>query len=198
MITAIGEVMKRCYEKGWITTRDGNVSVRKGQSSTIYITPSGIRKNTIRVEDILKLKYENGLLVLPEGIKPSGELEMHFLLLKDIEKTRSVLHVHPTHVIAAMYAGFELSKIALDFPEIYRYTRVGPNVPKLPAISKELADSTYSALHFGSKDGSLSYDIVGQMNHGVCSVATDPWSAYEHIERLDHICEIVLKSGVKP
>jgi L-fuculose-phosphate aldolase len=24
----------------------------------------------------------------------------------------------------------------------------------------------------------------------------DPWAAYEHIERLDHICEIVLKSGV--
>jgi L-fuculose-phosphate aldolase len=27
-------------------------------------------------------------------------------------------------------------------------------------------------------------------------VAIDPWAAYEHIERLDHICEIVLKSGV--
>ena len=29
-------------------------------------------------------------------------------------------------------------------------------------------------------------------------MASDPWSAYEHIERLDHICEIVLKSGVSP
>ena len=46
------------------------------------------------------------------------------------------------------------------------------------------------------KDGALSFDIVGQANHGVCAVATDPWAAYEHIERLDHICEIVLKSGV--
>jgi len=27
-------------------------------------------------------------------------------------------------------------------------------------------------------------------------VDTDPWAAYEHIERLDHICEIVLKSGI--
>jgi hypothetical protein len=27
-------------------------------------------------------------------------------------------------------------------------------------------------------------------------VAIDPWAAYEHIERLDHICEIVLQSGV--
>ena len=44
----------------------------------------------------------------------------------------------------------------------------------------------------------LDFDIVGQVGHGICAVARDPWSAYEHIERLDHICEIVLKSGVKP
>jgi L-fuculose-phosphate aldolase len=25
----------------------------------------------------------------------------------------------------------------------------------------------------------------------------DPWAAYEHVERLDHVCEIVLKSGVR-
>jgi L-fuculose-phosphate aldolase len=30
----------------------------------------------------------------------------------------------------------------------------------------------------------------------VCAVAIDPWAAYEHIEQLGHICEIVLKSGV--
>jgi len=45
------------------------------------------------------------------------------------------------------------------------------------------------------KDGTLAFDIVGQADHGVCAVATDPWAAYEHIERLDHICEMVLKSG---
>lgn len=43
---------------------------------------------------------------------------------------------------------------------------------------------------------SLESTIVGQANHGVCAVAMDPWAAYEHIERLDHICEIVLKSDV--
>jgi hypothetical protein len=38
--------------------------------------------------------------------------------------------------------------------------------------------------------------IVGHANQGLCVGAIDPWAAYEHIERLDHICEIVLKSGV--
>ncbi len=42
------------------------------------------------------------------------------------------------------------------------------------------------------------YDIVGLANHGMCAMASNPWLAFEHIERLDHICEIVLKSGVSP
>ncbi len=29
-------------------------------------------------------------------------------------------------------------------------------------------------------------------------MASNPWSAYEHIERLAHIREVVLKSGVSP
>lgn len=205
MLTAIGDVMQRCYERGWITTRDGNASIRRKGSNTIYITPSGVRKNTIRVEDLVKMKLLNGKVVMPEGAKPSGELDMHLHILKSSSKTTAVLHVHPTHVIAAIYAGFDLDKLAAEFPEIHRYTRVGPNVPNLPAVSRELADATFDKLVGNNPsvlraDGlvTLNYDIVGQANHGVCAVAGDPWAAYEHVERLDHICEIVLKSGVRP
>ena len=105
------------------------------------------------------------------------------------------MHVHATHIVAAIYAGFDLQVISAEFPEISRYTRVGPTVPALPALSRELADVTAECFGLG-KDGALAFDIVGQANHGVCAVATDPWATYEHIERLDHICEIVLKSGV--
>jgi L-fuculose-phosphate aldolase len=67
----------------------------------------------------------------------------------------------------------------------------------LPATSHELASATYDAL---TEKGSnkIKYDIVGQANHGVCAVGANPWDAFEHIERLEHICEIVLKSGKKP
>jgi len=105
------------------------------------------------------------------------------------------VHVHATHVVAAIYAGVDLQKISEEFPEIARYTRVGPSVPILPALSRELADVTAECLGL-RPDGTLAFDIVGQSNHGVCAVAQDPWAAYEHIERLDHVCEIVLKSGV--
>jgi L-fuculose-phosphate aldolase len=197
MLTAIGDVMRRCYDKGWITTRDGNISLRKRGSQTLYITPSGWRKTIIHPEHVVKVRFDlDGTLDVPKDSSPSGELEMHRLLQLGNSSTRAVVHVHPTHIVAAIYAGWDLQRIASEFPEVSRYTRVGPTVPILPATSLELANATAGAML--NSEGKLAFDVVGQANHGVCSVSGDPWSAYEHIERLEHICEIVLRSGVRP
>ncbi len=202
MLTAIGDVMRRCYERGWITTRDGNISMRKRDGKYLYITPSGWRKTIVHPEHVVRLEIitdsATGRRVpkVSNDQRPSGELWMHWNLQRDSMKTRTVVHVHATHVVAAIYAGIDLQTISAEFPEISRYTRVGRPVPPLPALSRELADSTSECLGL-RKDGTLEFDIVGQANHGVCAVAMDPWAAYEHIERLDHVCEIVLKSGVR-
>lgn len=197
MLTAIGDVMRRAYDRGWITTRDGNISLRRKNSNILYITPSGWRKTIIHPEHIVKLRIdEDGVLKVPPGQTPSGEIEMHRLLQLENNKTSAVVHLHPTHIVAAMFAGWDLPNLANMFPEVSRYTRVGPTVPTLPATSSALASSTFQAMT--DLNGNRVFDIVGQMQHGVCSIAADPWSAYEHIERLDHICEIALKSGVKP
>ena len=45
------------------------------------------------------------------------------------------------------------------------------------------------------KDGNIAYDIVGIKGHGVVAIDSSPWRAFEHIERLEHICQIVLASG---
>lgn len=201
MITAVGDVMRACYQRGWITTRDGNASLRRSKSKFVYITPSAWRKNLIYPELMIRMELDKKKnLIIPQGTHPSGELHMHHLLLKNAAKTRAVVHAHPTHVVATMYRGFNLQKVCTQFPEIFRYTRVGPTVAALRATSEDLGEATAKALglEVDGVPGSLQFDIVGQSNHGVCSVAGDPWSAFEHIERLDHICEILLKSNVSP
>lgn len=197
MITAIGDVMREAHRRGWITTRDGNISLRRRGSRYMYITPSGWRKTIIHPEHMIKIEFCPAGLIIPEGVKPSGELDMHSFLQRHTAGTRSVVHLHPTNIIAAIYGGWDLQRIAHDFPEVSRYTRVGPSTPVLPATSHELASATYDAL---TEKGSskIKYDIVGQANHGVCAVGANPWDAFEHIERLEHICEIVLKSGKRP
>ena len=198
MITAMGDVMRRAYERGWITTRDGNISLRRKESNIFYVTPSGWRKTIIHPEHMIKIKLTPaGMTIMDAHAKPSGELEMHSMLQRHHKKTRAIVHLHPTNILAAMYAGWDLQDLSAEFPEVSRYTKVGPSVPILPVTSFELATATFNAMT--AKDTNrVKYDIVGQANHGVCAVGANPWDAYEHIERLEHICEIVLKSGKKP
>lgn len=203
MLTAMGDVMRRAYEKGWITTRDGNISLCRRNSKVLYITPSGWRKTILHPEHIMKAKITPAGCIIDSKnteSKPSGELDMHLLLQRYYNGCRSVVHLHPTNIIAAMYAGWDLQELASEFPEVSRYTKVGPSVPVLPVTSHELAQATFQAFTDMENTGTntLKFDIVCQANHGVCAVGHNPWDAYEHIERLEHICEIVLKSGKRP
>ncbi len=196
----MGDVMRRAYDKGWITTRDGNISLCRKNSGIMYITPSGWRKTILHPEHIMKVKITPaGCRILSKNpdIKPSGELDMHLLLQRYNKSCRAVVHLHPTNIIAAIYAGWNMQSLAAEFPEVSRYTRVGPTVPILPVTSQELATATFKAMT-NSSSNIVIYDIVGQANHGVCAIGDNPWDAYEHIERLEHIAEIALRSGIKP
>jgi len=110
-----------------------------------------------------------------------------------VRRQTAVVHLHPTYTVAALYAGLELDKICLEFPEIARYTCVGRSVPALAATSAELAQAC--ELAFLACPCGQTPDIIGLDRHGVVAVGPDPWSAYEHIERLEHICQMVLASG---
>ena len=193
MLTAMGDVMREAYKRNWITTRDGNISLKRKSSNLLYITPSGVRKTIIHPESIVRMKIVEGVLIL-DDLNPSGELHMHWNIQKTTKRTRAVVHLHPTYCVAAMHTGLCLKDIVKPFPELYRYTRVGKNVSDHPPLTKELADETALRLAI-QDDGSYGYDIVGQKGHGVCSIGPDPWAAFEHIERLEHICKIVLLSG---
>ena len=88
-----------------------------------------------------------------------------------------------------------MSELTNHFPELSRYTRVAPNVGDVPPISQELGDKCHENLGLNYQTGKIIYDIVGIKGHGVVAIDSTPWRSFEHIERLEHICKIVLASG---
>jgi L-fuculose-phosphate aldolase len=218
MLETICETMVEAYRRNWITSRDGNVSIRHHDRDHFYITPSGVRKQTLQPDQFKKIiikpplswnEPKTGLIAerwgwkedtytdISSNLKPSGEIPLHFGLQKMMGQhsndVRVVMHFHPTYCVAAMHAGIELGDIAKDFPELSRYTKVAKNVPDVPPISQELADYCHKNLEL-EDTGSIKYDIVGIKGHGVVAIDSSPWRAFEHIERLEHICQIVLAS----
>lgn len=209
MLETICETLVEAYRRNWITSRDGNVSIRHHDRNHFYITPSGVRKQTLQPDQFKKIgimfqpveRYnwvELEYTAISSNLKPSGEIPLHFGLQKRMGQhsndVRVVMHLHPTYCVAAMHAGIELNELVKHFPELGRYTRVAPNVPDVPPISEELAIKCHENLQL-DRNGNIAYDIVGIKGHGVVSIDTSPWRAMEHIERLEHICKIVLASG---
>ena len=210
MLETICDILVEAYKRNWITSRDGNISIRHHDRDHFYVTPSGVRKQTLQPDQFKKIKVIKGYFSQPPqiqysweemsysdisiGLKPTGEMPLHFGLQREIgsHEVRVVTHIHPTYIVAAMHAGIELSELAKDFPELSRYTSIAPSVPKIEPITQELADATMKNLEV--YEGLVKYDIVGYDRHGVVAVDTSPWRAFEHIERLEHICKIVLAS----
>ena len=204
MLETICDVMLDAYKRNWITSRDGNVSIRHHDRDHFYITPSGVRKQTLQPDQFKKIRIVGSMLWeeqpytdISANLKPSGELPLHLGLQRKMgqhrNEVRVVVHLHPTYCIAAMHAGIDLSTVSTAFPELNRYTRVAPNVGDVAPISQELADQCHKQLQLDN-EGNIAYDIVGIKGHGVVAIDTSPWRAYEHIERLEHICKIVLAS----
>ena len=184
-LTNICQLLKDAYSRNWITSRDGNISWHPEGADYFYITPSGVRKQDMTPELFKKIDIAT-LQELDDnyGVRPSGEIHLHHRLLKQTRQEQCVVHLHPTYIVAAMQT-LELSELVADFPEISRYTRVANNVGMVPPISEELAEQCISKL---GKDR----DIVGIKAHGAVSRGNTVYDAYEHIERLEHICKIVL------
>ena len=204
MLETICDIMIDAYKRNWITSRDGNVSIRHHGRDHFYVTPSGVRKQTLQPDQFKKIGFSRSehtvAVELPytdisTNLRPSGELPMHFELQTKIDtEVRVIMHFHPTYTTAAMYAGIDLPSLLDEFPELSRYTTVGPTVPMLPPVTQDLADACIKNIGFNADTGEIKYNIIGMDRHGVVAVDTSPWRAYEHIERLEHICKIVLAS----
>ena len=217
MLETISDILVDAYKRNWITSRDGNVSIRHHDRDHFYITPSSVRKQTLQPDQFKKIQinrwipsglgtasYRHSWSVMEytdisKNLQPSGEIPLHFGLQKELgqhnKDVRVVVHLHPTYCVAAMHAGISLDLLVKDFPELSRYTKVAPNVGDVPPISQDLADQCFEKLGLDHDTGYINYDIVGIKGHGVVAIDSSPWRAYEHIERLEHICRIVLASG---
>lgn len=196
MLETICDIFKEAYDRNWITARDGNASIRWHDRDHFYVTPSGVRKQTLQPEMFKKSALDGTILPytdISKELRPSGEFPMHRMLQQNIDtEVRVVLHLHPTYTVAAMYVGIDLKNLLKEFPELSRYTSIAPTVPLIPPITQELADHCVKNIGYNNTTGEVKYNIVGMDRHGVVAVDTSPWRAFEHIERLEHICKIVL------
>lgn len=189
----LSQYMIECYTRGWISPRDGNISFKAANNDYYFITPASIIKSKITKEDVLKLSLKNDKILENKlNRRPSGELTLHSLILKDPayeDEDICIIHCHPPHILA--YVGLiktnkELSTIKEYFPELSEDIKIGPNVGHITARTQKLGETTYQNIKGNS--------IVALKQHGVVAIGNTFEEVIEIIETLEYYCRIYLLS----
>lgn len=177
----IVQIMNLIYEKNMTTISGGNLSI-KDDDGTIWITPSGIDKGNLKVDDIVCVK-PNGETVGKHV--PSVELPFHQEIYKRRRDIKAILHAHPSSLIS--------TSLIRQIPQ----TNISPIFNKFHNISiAAYADPGSKVL--GNNIASVfenGYDNVMLENHGIVVGAETLDIAFDRFEILDFCARINIKSA---
>lgn len=88
----ICDICHLLYERGYVVSNDGNVSVRVDENK-VLITPSGVGKGRMKPDMLVLCDLDGNIL---DGERfPSSESKMHFMIYKERPDVNSVVHAHP-------------------------------------------------------------------------------------------------------
>ncbi|MDO8685760.1 MAG: class II aldolase/adducin family protein [Clostridiales bacterium] len=175
----IVEIGKRLYNKGFVASNDGNISIRLSERE-ILITPTGVSKGYMSGSDMLKVDLEGN--VISGFLKPTSEMKMHLAVYRKRSDVNAIVHAHPPKATAFAVAGIKFDKITL--PEVVfslgyiSLTEYGtPTTHEVPrSIEKHIDNS----------------DALLLANHGALTVGKDIYDAYYKMETLEHFSAISL------
>lgn len=175
----IAEVGRRLYQKGFVASADGNISVRIS-GNEILTTMTGVCKGLLGTEDIVQVDPQ-GKRTAGKG-QPSSELKMHLLIYRERPDVKAVVHAHPPVSTGFAVAGVPLAQCIL--PEVVLSLGAVP----IAAYGTPSTDEVCDAI----------LPIVGRANafllanHGVVTLGEDVLQAYYRMETVEHFARILL------
>ena len=184
VLRSIVEVCRRLHVRNLLASADGNVSYRFSDDR-IAITPTGINKAKLRVED-MAFKQLDGTII--KG-KPSGERLMHLAVYRACPEAKCVVHAHPPTAIAWSLARPDLEFLPDEaLPEVILAAGRIPIVPYARPGTAAMGEALVKFLP--------QYRLMILARHGALCWGETIEDAYNGIERLEHVCQI-LKSATE-
>ena len=174
----ICEIGRLLYDRSYVVSSDGNVSVRLGEDR-ILATPTMTCKGRM-TEDSLAITDMDGKPLTDK--KASSELAMHILIYKERPDIRAVSHAHPPHGTAFAVAG-----LAIDKPILSEVILTLGCVPLTDYGTPSTDELTQAMRPFVKHHNALL-----MANHGAVAYGEDLWQAFDRLETLEHTAKIAI------
>jgi L-fuculose-phosphate aldolase len=174
-VVRVGKLM---YERSYVVSSDGNVSVRL-DDGRIVATPTQVNKGRMTEEMLAVTDIEGKPL---DDRRASSELAMHLLIYREREDVRAVCHAHPPHGSAFAVAG-----LAIDAPILSEVILTLGCVP-LAEYGTPSTDELTEAMRPLVKH----HNALLMANHGAVAYGSDVWQAFDRLETLEHTAKIAI------
>lgn len=172
-------VGKLLYDRGYVVSNDGNISVRIAENE-ILITPSGVGKGRMTTDMLVRTDLEGNIL---EGDRyPSSESKMHLMVFRQRPDVMSVVHAHPPISTAFAIARRPLTErylaeMVVGLGEVPVTEFAMPSTDQVPdSVAPFVAD----------------HSAVLLANHGALAWGPSLWSAFDRLEVVEQTARIHL------
>jgi L-fuculose-phosphate aldolase len=172
------EVGKLLYERSYVVSSDGNVSIRLDENR-VLATPTMTCKGRM-TEDGLAITDMEGKALNDK--KASSELAMHLLIYKMRPDVNAVCHAHPPNGTAFAVAG-----LAIEQPILSEVILTLGCVPLTDYGTPSTSELTESMIPFVEHHNALL-----MANHGAVAYGEDLWQAFDRLETLEHTAKIAI------
>lgn len=179
--TLLLEAGRRLYERGFVASNDGNMSVLVS-AGTLWTTPTGVSKGFMT--EAMLVKTDLAGTVLEGTRKPSSELKMHLRVYQENPDLRAAVHAHPPAATSFAIAGLPLDRPIL--PEAIVQLGTVPVAPYAEPGTQAVPDSI----------APFCRDFGGVLlaNHGALTWGYDLTQAYYRMETLEYYAQVTINS----
>lgn len=179
VVSDVIHVGKRMYDRGYVASNDGNLSVRLSEDR-LLITMTGVSKGFLDPDKFVIVDYDGAVI---SGMhKPSSEMKMHLMVYRERPDVHAVAHAHPPAATGFSVAGVHLPDALL--PEVIVSLGFVPIAPYGTPGTMELVESLRGFVR--------NHDAVLLENHGALTMGPDIVSAYHKMETMEHCAQIAL------
>jgi L-fuculose-phosphate aldolase len=178
-IVRVGQLM---YERSYVVSSDGNISVRL-DDNRVVATPTMTCKGRMTEEACAVTDLSGRPL---SDRKASSELAMHLLIYRERPDVKAVCHAHPPHGTAFAVAG-----LAIDQPILSEVILTLGCVP-LASYGTPSTDELTDAMRPLVKH----HNALLMANHGAVAYGADLWQAFDRLETLEHTARIAILARI--
>lgn len=176
----ICRVGRLLYNRGYVASNDGNISVRVGENQ-VLVTPSGVGKGRMEPGMLVLTDLEGNIL---KGDRyPSSESKMHYIIYKRRPDAMAVVHAHPPVSTAFAVCHRPLKEAYLS----EMIAGLGGEVPVTEFAMPSTDEVPRSVEPFLAEKNALLL-----ANHGSLAWGETLWSAFDRLETVEHTAKIYM------